>query len=48
MTPEQRDRMMQVEFNLEVLEEELAAAGEPTANLLAALRYIDRLMRAKS
>ena len=46
MTPEQRDRLMQMEFNLEVLQEELHDAGDPAAMPVArALREIDRAMR---
>ena len=45
MSPEQKDRLMQIEFNLEVIEEELSHEGKPTQDLKSALRAIDRVMR---
>ena len=46
MSPEQKDRLMRLEFNLEVLQEELSDAEDPAAaDLARALRALDSAMR---
>ena len=46
MSPSQRDKLIQAEFNLETVQEELADVADPAATDLAtALRALDRAMR---
>jgi len=45
MSPEQRDRLMQLEFNLEVLEEDVDSIDPARADIQAALRMINLAMK---